>query len=313
MIRVKDLTKNYGDLKAVDDISFVVETGDIVGFLGPNAAGKTTTMRIITCFMPPTSGTVEVDDLNIFDNSLEIRKKIGYLPENAPLYWEMNVIEYLRFIMGLRGLDGRNSSKRLKRVVDTCGLGSVIHKDIGELSKGFRQRVGLAQAMIHDPEILILDEPTIGLDPNQIVEIRNLIRELGKEKTVILSTHILPEVEAACGRVLIIHEGKIVADGTAEELQSGFQGRERIYLELKKPDLEVENKLNSLDKVEKVEKISLPSGGIKGYFIESSKGVDLREPLFNFSVENNWTILEMKREQASLEEIFRLLTKSEQG
>jgi ABC-2 type transport system ATP-binding protein len=310
MIKVKDLTKNYGDLKAVDDISFVVQTGDIVGFLGPNAAGKTTTMRIITCFMPPTSGTVEVDDLNIFDNSLEIRKKIGYLPENSPLYWEMNVIEYLQFIMGLRGLDGRGSNKRLKRIIDICGLGSVIHKDIGELSKGYRQRVGLAQAMIHDPEILILDEPTIGLDPNQIVEIRNLIKELGKEKTVILSTHILPEVEATCGRVLIIHEGKIVADGTAEELQSGFQGRERIYLELKNPDQEVENKLNGLDKVEKVERVSLPSGETKGFHIESSKGVDLRESLFDFSVQNSWTILEMKREQASLEEIFRLLTKS---
>lgn len=310
MIKVKDLTKNYGDLKAVDDISFVVQTGDIVGFLGPNAAGKTTTMRIITCFMPPTSGTVEVDDLNIFDNSLEIRKKIGYLPENAPLYWEMNVIEYLQFIMGLRGMNGGNSNKRMKQIVDICGLGSVIHKDIGELSKGFRQRVGLAQAMIHDPEILILDEPTIGLDPNQIVEIRNLIKELGKEKTVILSTHILPEVEATCGRVLIIHEGKIVADGTAEELQSGFQGRERIYLELKNQDQEVENKLSNLDKVEKVERISLPSGETKGFHIESSKGVDLRESLFNFSVQNSWTILELKREQASLEEIFRLLTKS---
>ena len=174
MIRVKSLTKNYGELKAVNDISFMVQTGEIVGFLGPNAAGKTTTMRIITCFMPTTSGTVEVDDLNIYGNSLEIRKKIGYLPENAPLYWEMNVVEYLEFIMGLRGVDRGKFSKRMKEIIDICGLGSVKHKDIGELSKGFRQRVGLAQAMIHDPEILILDEPTIGLDPNQIVEIRNL-------------------------------------------------------------------------------------------------------------------------------------------
>jgi len=310
MISVKNLTKDYGDLKAVDDISFVVQTGEIVGFLGPNAAGKTTTMRIITCFMPPTSGTVEVDQLDIFDNSLEIRKKIGYLPENAPLYWEMNVLEYLEFIMGLRGMDGRGSGKRMKQIIDICGLGSVIHQDIGELSKGFRQRVGLAQAMIHDPEILILDEPTIGLDPNQIVEIRNLIKELGKEKTVILSTHILPEVEATCGRVLIIHEGRIVADGTAEELQSGFQGKEKIYLELKNPDEDKENRLKSMDQVEKVERSSLPSGQIKGFYVQCTKGVDLREKLFNFSVQNNWTILEMKREQASLEEIFRLLTKS---
>lgn len=310
MIRVKNLIKSYGDLNAVDDISFLVQTGEIVGFLGPNAAGKTTTMRIITCFMPPTSGTVEVDDLNIFQNSLEIRHKIGYLPENAPLYWEMNVLEYLEFIMGLRGMGGGNSNKRMKEIIDICGLGSVIHKDIGELSKGFRQRVGLAQAMIHDPEILILDEPTIGLDPNQIVEIRNLIKELGKEKTVILSTHILPEVEATCGRVLIIHEGKIVADGTAQELQTGFQGKEKIYLELKNPDEQTENKLKAFDQVEKVERVSLPSGQIKGFNIESSKGVDLREKLFNFSVQNNWTLLELRREQASLEEIFRLLTKS---
>jgi ABC-2 type transport system ATP-binding protein len=310
MIRVKNLIKSYGDLKAVDDISFLVRTGEIVGFLGPNAAGKTTTMRIITCFMPPTSGTVEVDDLNIFENSLEIRHKIGYLPENAPLYWEMNVLEYLKFIMGLRGMGDGNSNRRMKQIIDICGLGSVIHKDIGELSKGFRQRVGLAQAMIHDPEILILDEPTIGLDPNQIVEIRNLIKELGKEKTVILSTHILPEVEATCGRVLIIHEGKIVADGTAEELQTGFQGKEKIYLELKNPDEQTEDKLKAFDQVEKVERVSLPSGQIKGFNIESSKGVDLREKLFNFSVQNNWTLLELRREQASLEEIFRLLTKS---
>ncbi|MDH4221908.1 MAG: ATP-binding cassette domain-containing protein [candidate division Zixibacteria bacterium] len=310
MIRVKNLTKNYGELKAVDDISFEVKTGEIVGFLGPNAAGKTTTMRIITCFMPPTSGTVEVDDLNIFDNSLEIRGKIGYLPENAPLYWEMNVVEYLEFIMGLRGVGKDNFSQRKKDIIDLCGLGSVTHKDIGELSKGFRQRVGLAQAMIHNPEILILDEPTIGLDPNQIVEIRNLIKQLGREKTVILSTHILPEVEATCGRVLIIHEGKIVADGTPKELQSGFEGKERIYLELKKTVENIESKLKMLEQVEKVEKVATPSVETRGFYIESDKGVDLREKLFNYSVQNNWTILEMRREQASLEQIFRLLTRS---
>jgi len=310
MIRVKNLTKNYGELKAVDDISFEVKTGEIVGFLGPNAAGKTTTMRIITCFMPPTSGTIEVDDLNIFDNSLEIRGKIGYLPENAPLYWEMNVVEYLEFIMGLRGVGKDNFSKRKKDIIELCGLGSVTHKDIGELSKGFRQRVGLAQAMIHNPEILILDEPTIGLDPNQIVEIRNLIKQLGREKTVILSTHILPEVEATCGRVLIIHEGKIVADGTPKELQSGFEGKERIYLELKKTVENIESKLKMLEQVEKVEKVATPSVETRGFYIESDKGVDLREKLFNYSVQNNWTILEMRREQASLEQIFRLLTRS---
>jgi len=310
MIKIKNLTKKYGELKAVNDVTFDVHTGDILGFLGPNGAGKTTTVRIITCYMYPTSGWVEVDGLNVFEHSLEVRKKIGYLPENAPLYSEMNVLDYLHFIMGIRGVVKDRWSQRTNQIIDICGLGPVIHRNIGELSKGFRQRVGLAQAMVHDPEVLILDEPTSGLDPNQIAEIRSLIKELGKEKTVILCTHILPEVEATCGRVLIINEGKIVADGSPAELQSSFQGKEQIYLELKAPFEDVETKLANLENVEKVEKIASNGNGLKKFTVECAKGVDLREEVFRLAVENHWVLLEMRKEQASLEDVFRELTTS---
>jgi ABC-2 type transport system ATP-binding protein len=307
MIKVKNLTKKYGELKAVDDVTFDVHTGEILGFLGPNGAGKTTTVRIITCYIPPTSGWVEVDGLNAFEHSLEVRRKIGYLPENAPLYSEMNVLDYIHFIMGLRGIAKDRFSQRTKEIVEICGLESVIDRNIGELSKGFRQRVGLAQAMVHDPEILILDEPTSGLDPNQIAEIRSLIKELGKEKTVILCSHILPEVEATCGRVLIINEGKIVADGSPSELQSSFQGREKIYLELKTPVEDIKTKLANL---ENVEQITTNGDDLKKFIIECTRGVDLREKIFREAVENNWVLLEMRKEQVSLEDVFRQLTTS---
>ena len=310
MIRIKNLTKKFGELKAVDDLSFDVHTGDILGFLGPNGAGKTTTVRIITCYMLPTSGWVEVDGLSVSEHSLEVRKKIGYLPENAPLYSEMNVLDYLHFIMSIRNLGKDGWSRRTKEIIDICGLGPVIKRNIGELSKGFRQRVGLAQSMVHDPNVLILDEPTSGLDPNQIAEIRSLIKELGKEKTVILCTHILPEVEATCGRVLIINEGKIVADGSPAELQSSFQGQEQIYIELKAPFDDVETKLANLENVEKVEEILSNGDGLKKFTVQCAKGVDLREELFRLAVENNWVLLEMRKEQASLEDVFRQLTTS---
>jgi ABC-2 type transport system ATP-binding protein len=232
-IAVRNLTKLYGTEKAVNDISFDVKTGEILGFLGPNGAGKTTTMKIITCYMPPTSGMIEVEGLDIAEHSFEVRKKIGYLPEMNPLYLDMNVVEYLEYSARLHGLKDAMLRSRLKEMIDVCGIADERHKDIGELSKGFRQRVGLAQAMIHDPEVLILDEPTSGLDPNQIVEIRNLIRQLGRAKTVVLSTHILSEVQATCDRVIIINEGTIVADGTLEQLQQDFRGSEKISLELK--------------------------------------------------------------------------------
>jgi ABC-2 type transport system ATP-binding protein len=310
MIRIKNLTKKFGELKAVDDVTFDVHTGDILGFLGPNGAGKTTTVRIVTCYMFPTSGEVEVDGLNVFEHSLEIRRKIGYLPENAPLYSEMDVLDYIRFVMSVREVSKDRWNQRTKEIIDICGLGPVINRNIGELSKGFRQRVGLAQAMVHDPEVLILDEPTSGLDPNQIAEIRGLIKELGKEKTVILCTHILPEVETTCGRVLIINEGKIVADGSPTELQSSFRGKEQIYLELKAPAEDAPDKLASLENVEKVEKLEANGEKLRRFNIECAKGVDLRERLFRLAVENNWVLLEMRQKQASLEDVFRQLTTS---
>ncbi len=308
MIKVSNLTKRYGDLKAVDDVTFDVRTGEILGFLGPNGAGKTTTVRIITCYLLPTSGWVEVDGLNTFEHSLEVRKKIGYLPENAPLYNEMSVSDYLRFIMGLRDIPKNRFMQRASEMVEICGLEEVIYRNIGELSKGYKQRVGLAQAMVHNPEILILDEPTSGLDPNQIVEIRNLIKELGKQKTVILCTHILPEVEATCGRVLIINQGKLVADGSPAELQSSFEGKTRIYLEIKTSSEDITSALLKLKGLEKVEQISSDLDDLKKFTIESAQGIDLRESIFRLAVENHWVILELRKEQVSLEDVFRQLT-----
>ena len=308
MIEIEHLSKSYGDVVAVDDISFSISKGEIVGFLGPNAAGKTTTLKIITCYMPPSAGDVRVAEFDIFNNSLEVRKKIGYLPESNSLYLEMSVWEYLEYIASLRGIPINKIKSNIKRVIDICGLGGYVYKDIGELSKGYRQRVGLAQAMIHDPEILIMDEPTSGLDPNQIAEIRELIKELGKEKTVVLSTHVLSEVQATCGRVIIINKGKIVADGTREKLQSMVHGRERIYLELKAPGKEAEESIRSIEGIEGVSPRHLKDEGMIAFEIETGAGRDVREDIFQWAVEHRWPILEMKREIASLEDIFRKLT-----
>jgi len=308
MIEIDHLSKSYGSVVAVDDISFNISKGEIVGFLGPNAAGKTTTLKIITCYMPPSAGDVRVAELDIFNNSLEVRKKIGYLPESNSLYLEMSVWEYLEYIASLRGIPINKIKSNIKRVIDICGLGGYVYKDIGELSKGYRQRVGLAQAMIHDPEILIMDEPTSGLDPNQIAEIRELIKELGKEKTVVLSTHVLSEVQATCGRVIIINKGKIVADGTREKLQSMVHGRERIYLELKAPGKEAEESIRSIEGIEGVSPRHLKDEGMIAFEIETGAGRDVREDIFQWAVEHRWPILEMKREIASLEDIFRKLT-----
>ena len=310
-IAVRNLTKVYNGQPAVNDISFDVRTGEILGFLGPNGAGKTTTMKIITCYMPPTSGTVEVDGLSIFDRSLEVRRKIGYLPEMNPLYLDMNVLEYLGYSAELHGIRGSAAHGRIKEMIHVCGLESVRHKDIGELSKGFRQRVGLAQAMIHEPEVLILDEPTSGLDPNQIVEIRNLIRQLGRAKTVILSTHILSEVQATCNRVIIINEGKIVADGSPGSLQKQFQGGEALTLELKSnasnPLEEISPKLRLLAYVSGVTCLS-QEGPLSRFEIAVEKGQDVREAAFRLAVSEGWVVLEMHRRVTTLEEVFHKLT-----
>ena len=310
-ITVQHLTKTYGEQKAIDDLSFDVKTGEILGFLGPNGAGKTTTMKILTCYMPPNVGTVEVDGLNIFDHSLEVRKKIGYLPEMNPLYLDMNVLDYLEYSAQLHGLKGAAVQHRMKEMVAVCGLEEVRHKDIGELSKGYRQRVGLAQAMIHEPDVLILDEPTSGLDPNQIVEIRNLIKKLGRAKTVILSTHILSEVQATCDRVLIINEGKIVADGSPEQLQKDFQGAESITLELKTtvadPMEQIAPKLRGLAAINSVRLLS-GNGSLCKFELLVDKGADVREAAFRLAVSEGWVVLELHRKDTSLEEVFHKLT-----
>ncbi len=309
-ITVRNLTKYYGEQKAIDDISFDVKTGEILGFLGPNGAGKTTTMKILTCYMPPNSGSVEVDGLNIFERSLEVRRKIGYLPEMNPLYLDMNVLDYLEYsarLHGLRGGDGR-----IKEMVHVCGLEEVRHKDIGELSKGYRQRVGLAQAMIHEPDVLIMDEPTSGLDPNQIVEIRNLIKQLGRAKTVILSTHILSEVQATCNRVLIINEGKIVADGSPEQLQQQFRGTETLTLEIRTDAHPVDQVLPKLRRLPRMTQASLVSsdGPDARFELNAEKGADLREAAFQLAVAEGWIVLELHRKSTTLEDIFHKLTTS---
>jgi ABC-2 type transport system ATP-binding protein len=310
-IAVRNLTKQYDGRPAVNDISFDVKTGEILGFLGPNGAGKTTTMKIITCYMPPTAGTVEVDGMDIFEHSLEVRKKIGYLPELNPLYMDMNVLEYLAYSAELHGIKGGNARSRIGEMVDVCGLTTVTHKDIGELSKGFRQRVGLAQAMVHDPEVLIMDEPTSGLDPNQIVEIRNLIKRLGSAKTVILSTHILSEVQATCSRVIIINEGKIVADGSTDQLQRQFKGGETVTLELKShganPLEEIAPKLRILAYVNTVTFLG-HEGDAARFELQVDSGQDVREAAFRLAVSEGWVVLEMHRKITSLEEVFHKLT-----
>jgi ABC-2 type transport system ATP-binding protein len=306
-IVVNNLTKKFGTQRAVDNISFEVKTGEILGFLGPNGAGKTTTMKIITCYMAQNDGDVKVNDLSILEDQDEIKKFIGYLPENNPLYNDMPVLEYLEFVADLQNVAKDKISGRISEMVNVCGLDVEKHKKIGELSKGYKQRVGLAQAMIHDPDILILDEPTSGLDPNQIVEIRKLIRQLGKQKTVILSTHILPEVEATCDRILIINNGKIVADGTADMLRKRAQGQEVLRVAIAKPEVrdQVIAKLQSLDSVALVD---FDSESKNSFIINSKEDSSSREEIFNMCVNNKWVLTEMTPLETKLEDIFRELT-----
>ena len=309
-ILVKNLTKAYGRQHAIQDISFEAHRGEILGFLGPNGAGKTTTMKIITCFMPPSSGTVEVEGMDTMARSLDVRKLVGYLPEMNPLYLDMAVDEYLEYSASLHGLRGANATTRIAEMVDECGLEQVKRRDIGELSKGFRQRVGLAQAMVHDPPILILDEPTSGLDPNQIVEIRKLIRRLGAAKTVVLSTHILSEVQATCDRVIIINDGKLVADGTPEKLQRDFQGTDRLTLEIKadaNPQTAIAPALRTIEQVLEVSLLAT-EGLVSRFEVHTAAGSDARESVFRRAVAEGWVILELRRQTTSLEDVFHKLT-----
>jgi len=305
-ITVQNLSKVYGSQRAVDNISFSIKTGEVVGFLGPNGAGKSTTMKILTCYMSATEGEVKVDDFSVDTQADVIKKKIGYLPENNPLYSEMPVIEYLRFCAEIQGVEKSKISSRIHDMVDKCGLESEKHKKISELSKGFRQRVGLAQAMIHDPELLILDEPTTGLDPNQIVEIRKLIKELGKEKTVILSSHILSEVEATCDRILIINKGRIVADGSSETLRQKAQGNEVLHVSIEDADNNWENVTKKLRALSSVETISNLKEG--SYSIQSKPDISSRKPIFDLCVENGWYLTELMGVETKLEDVFRELT-----
>jgi len=309
-IKVSNLTKYYGDYLAVDDISFEAKKGEILGFLGPNGAGKSTTMKIITTYLPPTSGTIEVDGFDVEDKSLEVRKKLGYLPELNPLYYDMNPVDYLDFVAKLDGIPAGEIKKRREEMIRVCGLDSVRNKDIGTLSKGFKQRVGLAQAMINNPDVLILDEPTSGLDPNQIIEIRNLIKKLGKEKTVVLSTHILSEVTATCNRVIIINKGKIVANGTPEELQAKSKGQSLVTLEVKNncDKNALSGALKEIRNVNKVEFVK-DNGDSFLFNIYGEHGADLREVISNKVMQQKAMVLSMQTKHSSLEDIFRELTK----
>ena len=291
-IRCEGLTKYYDRIAALNGLDLSVEKGSVFGFLGPNGAGKTTTMRMITGYMPPTSGAITVDGQDMEVHSLEIRKRIGYLPEMAPVYQDMNVLDYLEYVATLRKLPTSSRRDRIKEVVGRCGLSSVLHKDIGQLSKGFRQRVGLAQAIIHDPDYLFLDEPTAGLDPNQIAEIRTLIKELGREKTVILSTHILSEVQATCDRIVIVNAGKVVADDTPEKLQAGLEGRSVLMVTMKSGPTDASDKVKSLSSVEEVRTIPGSAAELR-LRIDSAPGQDIREEIFNLAVRENWVLWEM--------------------
>ncbi|WP_109830351.1 gliding motility-associated ABC transporter ATP-binding subunit GldA [Reichenbachiella versicolor] len=304
-IVIENLTKKYGVQKAVNNISFEVKTGEVVGFLGPNGAGKSTTMKMITCFMAPSSGDVRLDGLSVLDKPEEVKKKIGYLPEHNPLYLDMPIVEYLRFAAEIQGVEKSLISKRIGEMIDMCGLDLEKHKKIGELSKGYRQRVGIAQAMIHDPEVLILDEPTTGLDPNQIIEIRKLIKELGKEKTVILSSHILSEVEATCDRILIINRGRIVADGSSDTLRQQAQGQEVLTVNI---EGELESIKTGLLELASVEKVSVVDGK-EGFFqVQSKPEQKSRKAIFDMCVDKKWYLMEMTGTETSLEDVFRDLT-----
>ena len=310
MVEVKNLTKYYGDFPAIEDVSFDVRKGEILGFLGPNAAGKTTTMRIITGFMPPTSGSATVSDYDVVEQSLEARRLIGYLPESVPLYTDMTVKAYLNFMGTLRGMNPKRIRVRIGEVIGLCHLGDYQNTIIGKLSKGYRQRVGISQAILHEPQVLVLDEPTIGIDPIQVVDTRSLIKDLGKEHTVILSTHILPEVSMVCQRVLIIHEGKIMAEDSPKNLAERLQGVERVNAEIRGPEAEVTKAIKAIRGVLKV--TTSKNEDRLTYVIEAKRGLDLRSTISKVVISNGWGLLTVNLVDMSLEEIFLKLTTSEE-
>jgi len=308
MVEVQSLNKRFGDVHAVRDLSFKVNKGEVFGFLGPNGAGKSTTMRIITCYIPASSGTVRVGGLDNTVHSLEVRKKIGYLPENNPLYNDMLVDEYLTFVGEIRGLKNSALASRIDEMVQVCGLSKMVRRQIGKLSKGYRQRVGLAQAMLHNPDVVILDEPTSGLDPNQIIEIRQLIKRIGREKTVIYCSHILSEVSATCSRILIINNGTVVATGTAEELTSQMGSAGQYSLRISGEKTAIESRLRGVAGVATVS-IAESSGQWHTVRVIADSKEDIGEALFRCVVDNKWSLAELRHERASLEEVFTQLTR----
>jgi len=311
MLEVRGLNKKFGQVHAVNNLDFEVRRGEVFGFLGPNGAGKSTTMRVVTCFIPPTSGSVRVDGLDTAEHDLAVRRKIGYLPESTPLYSDMTVREYLAFVGEVRGLRGGALKSRMDNMFEVCALTKMAERQIGKLSKGYRQRVGLAQAMIHDPDLLILDEPMSGLDPNQIIEIRNLIKKIGSEKTVIYCSHILSEVSATCDRILIIKDGRIVATGTPDELTSGHTGGSQYTLRVKGEREAVRSGIASVGGISGVE-VDDAGGGWCGVRVHAGAKEDIGESLFDCVVKNGWSLSELRQDRTSLEDVFTQLTRSSQ-
>lgn len=313
MIEVKNLTKYYGEIKGIEDISFSIGKGEITGFLGPNGSGKTTTMRILTCFFPPTSGKATVAGYDVTESPIEVRKRIGYMPETVPLYPDMKVITYLNFVAEAKGMDKGNKKRKISEVMEQCGIEDVSHRLVGNLSKGYRQRVGLAQALINDPEVLILDEPTIGLDPKQVVGIRELIKNLAGERTIILSSHILPEVSMTCERVVIIHQGEIVAVDTPENLTEKLQKTSKISVQIEGIKQEVTAKLKTMPGVVAVLEKEEDPPGVFSYEIESEKEKEISGELSYLVYNNKWKLVEMRPVKMSLEDIFIKLVTEEEG
>jgi len=311
MIEVQKLTKHYGPVTAIRDVSFSVAPGEIVGFLGPNGAGKTTAMRILACFMPATSGVARVAGYDVFRQSMEVRRRIGYLPENVPLYTDMRVAPYLDFVAEVKGVGRAERRRRVAEVMERCLITEVQGRLIGTLSKGYRQRVGLAQAIVSDPEVLILDEPTIGLDPKQITEIRSLIKSLAGRHTVILSTHILPEVSMVCGGVVIINKGSIVAQGPIDTLVQQFFPTARLEVEIVGPPAAVRHGIRGIPGVVSVEELTVTNGAGR-YVVESSRERDVRGEIFQVAAQQQWKLLELRRVGTTLEEVFIRVVAGEQ-
>ncbi len=308
MIRCEGLTKYYGNHQAISDVSFEVAEGEIVGFLGPNAAGKTTTMRILTSFIPPSGGTATIDGLDVVDDSLETRRRIGYLPETSSLYRDMRITEFLRYCARLRGMGRAETEERMEYVLDTCGLAERSSSIIGTLSQGYRQRVGLAQALLHEPPVLILDEPTVGLDPNQIIEVRNLIKSLADEHTVMLSTHILPEAQMTCERVIIINHGRIIAEDTPEALTAQIREAETISITVANDADNIERALLDMPDV-----VAVRRAGDSQYHIDTAVGADMRAEIAETAVKRGWGLLELRPVEMTLEDVFRQLTTEEEA